>query len=156
MNYKIQVFESDVREELFEFMLFIEEFYQYVYDDPNRKLPNLEAGTKKLKEVISDKKSRIFVARNNEGKIIGTMQVNWIARIGHGDYKAELENVFVSVEAQGSGVAEEMFNYVRKYCVENGVNTLKLTSGNDLLRAHKFYTKMGGVETEKMFRFDFS
>ena len=57
-------------------------------------------------------------------------------------------------KARGKGIGTALINAIKDYCKKKRIKVIKLTSGLELTRAHKFYMKNGGVFTEKLFRFN--
>lgn len=104
-------------------------------------------------ELLNKKDVRIFLAE--EGSVILGMADIFILPIMRRGYsQAHVEDLVVSEEARGKGVGTALMDAIKKYCRENDIKVIKLTSGTELIRAHNFYEKNGGKTSEKMFRFD--
>lgn len=106
-----------------------------------------------FEEIISRKDTLIFVADNN-GQLVGLITFYLLPNIRHGWHRGHIEDIVVSELARHQGIGSQLLDAIKKYCVENNIKVIKLDSGVDLLDAHKFYEKNGGIFTEKMFRFD--
>lgn len=104
-------------------------------------------------EVVSNKDTMIFVAED-EGKLIGLITFYLLPNLRHGFYGGHVEDIVVSKTHRRKGVGTALFNALKMYCKEKNVSVIKLDSGLELTDAHKFYEKLGGKVTEKMFRFD--
>jgi GNAT superfamily N-acetyltransferase len=112
-----------------------------------------QIGSQQYDEVMSDSHMRIFVAEENR-RLLGLITLYLIPNIRHGHRRAHIEDVFVSATSRHGGVGTALFNAVKDFCRSQGVNTIKLDSGNELTAAHKFYEKHGGRTSERFFRFD--
>ena len=60
---------------------------------------------------------------------------------------AELLSIAVAPEARGGGIAEILYRRLIAHFGQQGVGAFKITVGNALAPAHRFYTKMGAVPT---------
>ena len=65
-----------------------------------------------------------------------------------------IEDFFVSENFRGQSFGKKMFQAIKDFAKSKGIKTIKLNSGTELSLAHQFYEKMGGLHTEKTFRFD--
>lgn len=104
-------------------------------------------------EILKRNDTKIFVAEL-DGKLIGLITFYILPNIRHGSHRGHIEDVVVSKNMRGKGIGPKLFDSVRKHCRDNNIKVIKLDSGRDLIDAHKFYEKIGGRYTEKMFRFD--
>lgn len=57
--------------------------------------------------------------------------------------KAELLAVAVTKEHRGTGLARQLWGKLIESFKEKGITEFKITTGDDLIPAHKFYEKMG-------------
>lgn len=113
----------------------------------------LKLGGPKFKEIIKRKEMMIFVAEEKK-QIIGLMSFYILPNMRHGYDRGHIEDVVVSKKKRGQGAGTKLMNAVKKYCRANKIKVIKLDSGRKLTTAHRFYKKLGGKFTEKMFRFD--
>ena len=58
---------------------------------------------------------------------------------------AELLSIAVAPEARGSGIAEALYQRLAAHFRQRGTMAFKITVGDALAPAHRFYTKMGAV-----------
>lgn len=112
-----------------------------------------KVGGKLFDEVVSRSDTMIFVAEDN-GKLVGLLTFYLLPNLRHGFYGGHVEDVVVSKTHRRKGVGTELFQALKTYCKANNVSVIKLDSGLELADAHKFYEKLGGTFTEKMFRYD--
>ncbi|MDD5145232.1 MAG: GNAT family N-acetyltransferase [Candidatus Pacebacteria bacterium] len=104
-------------------------------------------------EIIKSGDNKIFVAEENN-KLIGTATLYFLPNIRHGEKMGYVKNFYVTERMRDKGVGRAIFGAIKKYCLENNVKVIKLTSSNKLKNAHNFYEAMGGKSTERSFRFD--
>lgn len=57
----------------------------------------------------------------------------------------ELLSIAVSLDARGLGVAESLFRKLEMHFRLRGINAFKITVGDALTAAHRFYARMGAV-----------
>jgi GNAT superfamily N-acetyltransferase len=104
-------------------------------------------------EVISRSDNKIFVAEENN-EVAGTATLYFLPNMRHGSYSGYVRDFFVTEKMRGKGVGTAIFEEMINYCRKNKVKTIKLTTGDELLNAQKFYEEKGGKSTERFFRFD--
>ncbi len=117
---------------------------------------NLEAikkGGPVFRDVVNRKDMKVFIFEDNN-KIIGLVTFYILPSIRHGNYRGHIEDIVVENSQRRRGIASQLMSAVKEYCKANRIKVIKLDSGNELTKAHKFYIKNGGKQTEKMFRFD--
>ncbi len=113
-----------------------------------------EARDKMFEEMLRQENAKIFVAEEY-GELVGVADLFISPIMRRGYYQGHLEDLVVAEHLRGRGIGSALLNAVKKYCQESKVKVLKLTSGLELVDAHRFYEKNGGIYTEKLFRFDF-
>lgn len=103
--------------------------------------------------VIKRDDVKIFLAEEN-GKIVG--MVNFFIKpiVRRGCFMGYIEDFVVAESVRGKGIGTKLMNEVKKYCRENNINVIKLSSALPLESAHRFYEKNSGKFTEKLYRFD--
>jgi GNAT superfamily N-acetyltransferase len=110
-------------------------------------------GEEQFATIINDPNTHIFVADDN-GDLVGLATLYLIPNIRHGRRRGHIEDFFVKGSARQTGVGSKIMKAVKQYCINSGIRTIKLSSGNELAPAHRFYEKNGGKTTERFFRFD--
>ncbi len=63
---------------------------------------------------------------------------------------AELLSIAVAPEVRGSGVAESLYRRLECHFRQQGVDAFKITVGDVLTSAHRFYARMGAVVAGKV------
>lgn len=72
-----------------------------------------------------------------------------ILRYGRGEFdssslpKAELLSIAIAPDVRGSGVADRLYRRLVTYFIERDVTAFKITVGDVLVPAHRFYLRMG-------------
>ncbi|MBI5127249.1 GNAT family N-acetyltransferase [Candidatus Roizmanbacteria bacterium] len=115
----------------------------------------VEIGSRVFEEIIERKDTMIFVAEDeSRNQLLGLVTFYLLPNIRHGWHRGHVEDIVVTKSSRNQGVGKKMFAAVKEYCRKNNIKVIKLDSGNELTNAHRFYEKVGGKHTEKMFRFD--
>lgn len=104
-------------------------------------------------EIISRNDTKIFVMEEND-QILGIATFYLLPSIRHGWKRGHIEDFFITNTARNKGVGTFLLKSIKDYCHKNNIKVIKLHSGNDLVKAHRFYEKNGGKSTERFFRFD--
>jgi GNAT superfamily N-acetyltransferase len=90
-----------------------------------------------------------LLARDRSGATVGFATIFWTwstlsaARIG------VMNDLFVTPEARGQGVAEELIAACAERCREHGATSLDWTTARDNHRAQVVYERVGGVRDER-------
>ena len=109
---------------------------------PNRKPPSKQ----NLEEIINSKNSVLFLAKDENNKIVGTLTL-LINRIPSGQ-KVSIEDVVVDNKMRGKGIGEKLTQFAIDYAVEQGFAEIDLTSNPTRVAANKLYQKLGFVLRE--------
>lgn len=112
----------------------------------------IELGAKIYQDVVNNSNSAIFLALDDDGKGVGVITVNKNPVLRKGEFKAEIEELFIRPDCQGKGTGTALVSAVEKWSKENNISYIELISGNELVCAHKFYNKLGFVEYGKGFK----
>ena len=94
-------------------------------------------------EKYKDTNGNCWIALDSYGEVIGS-----IALIGLGEAEANLEIMYVHNEYRGQGVAQDLYNALYNFAIENGIRKIILGTYERLGRAINFYKKNGFVEYE--------
>lgn len=112
-----------------------------------------DARSKQFQEILNKDNVKVFVVEEGN-QLLGVTDVfiNPIMRRGH--YQAVIEDFVVTQKLRGKGIGTQLLDAIKDFCRENNIKVIKLTSGLELVNAHKFYEKHGFEFTEKSYRFD--
>ena len=98
-----------------------------------------------LQEILSQPKSRIFVARDNSGKIVGTLFAAWY--YGLSSNKMWIEDVVVDKGSRGQGVGRKLVQAALDAAKEiDFKGKIMLTSRPTRVEAHALYRSLGFEE----------
>lgn len=78
-------------------------------------------------------------------RIIDILSYGREGATGGGLPAAELLSIAVAPEARGSGVAEILYRRLEAHFAQEGVAAFRITVGETLAPAHRFYRRMGAV-----------
>jgi GNAT superfamily N-acetyltransferase len=90
-----------------------------------------------------------LIARDDDGRAVGFATVFWswstlsAARLG------VMNDLFVSEDARGSGVADELIAACAECCRERGATSLEWQTAHDNMRARAVYERVGGKRDER-------
>lgn len=111
-----------------------------------RLLPQLSRsspplGELELTEMVEASGTHLLVARDDDGRIIGTLTLV-VFRIPTG-VRAWIEDVVVDEEARGRGVGEELTRRALSIAGQAGARTVDLTSRPTREAANRLYRRLG-------------
>jgi GNAT superfamily N-acetyltransferase len=108
------------------------------YENP---LP--ESYLKAFEEIDADKNNELIVAEN-DGKIIGTLQITFTPSISfQGGKRATVESVRVDEKYRGQGIGKEMMKWVIERAKKENCISMQLTTNSERTDAHRFYENLG-------------
>lgn len=117
------------------------------------RMESLSETQKRWREMEKDPRCRIFVAREESGKICGTaMCYSCPSLTEEGRPFLVVENVVVSEECRGMGVGKLLFEEIDRFAEENRCSYSILVSSEHRSGAHRFYKKIGYSDPVKGFR----
>ena len=103
-------------------------------------------GREELEEIVASPASRLLVARDGEGRLVGTLTLA-LFRIPTG-LRAWIEDVVVDEEARGQGVGEALNREALRVAQEAGARTVDLTSRPNREAANRLSGKIGFEQRE--------
>ena len=83
-------------------------------------------------------------------KIIEVLLISKNSNISSDLPKQELLSIVVNPVHQGGGHAENLFNALCSHFRKEGASSFSIVVGNNLDRAHAFYTKMGSIPVKEI------
>jgi ribosomal protein S18 acetylase RimI-like enzyme len=108
-----------------------------------------------LTEIVNDPDTTLFMARAEDGALIGTLTLARF-RIPTG-VRAWIEDVVVDERARGEGVGEALTRAALEAARNAGARTVELTSRPSRESANRLYQRMGFSAREtNVYRFDLS
>lgn len=96
----------------------------------------------------------IYVAEDEEKKVVGFTNVHWVPFIMLGSIEGYVSDLFVSPSAGGKGAGSSLIRTVMEEGSERGAFRLMVTNGKEKPSYKKgFYSKMGWTERPKVANF---
>lgn len=103
-------------------------------------------GAEELGELVSSDACHLLLARDEQGRILGSMTLV-VFRIPTG-VRAWIEDVVVDGEARGQGVGEALNRHALDLAASLGARTVDLTSRPSREAANRLYQRLGFVLRE--------
>ncbi len=108
------------------------------YENP---LP--ESYVKAFEEIEADKNNELIIAEN-DGKVIGTLQITFTPSISfQGGKRAGVESVRVDAKFRGQGLGKELMLWAIERAKRENCHVLQLTTNSERTDAHRFYEDLG-------------
>lgn len=102
--------------------------------------------------IAADPSHRLIVAERG-GEVVGTLQISFVPGLPRfGMTRAILENVHVRADQRGAGLGTQMVEWAIERCREAGCGMVQLTSNKVRLDAHRFYRRLGFVQSHEGFK----
>jgi len=106
-------------------------------------------------EIADDPAHRMIIAELN-GATIGSLQITFIpGLVNFGMKRGLLENVHIRRDLRGGGYGTQLVQYAVGLCREAGCGLVQLTSNKLRTDAHRFYKKLGFVQSHEGFKLRF-
>ena len=97
--------------------------------------------------ILADPNQLQMVATSN-GEVIGTLQLTFIPGLARkGAWRGQIEAVRIAETHRGSGVGQQMFEWAIDQCRARGCNLVQLTTDKTRSDAHRFYDRLGFVDS---------
>lgn len=97
--------------------------------------------------------SRVLVAEDAEGRIIGWLQVAVHAHLVDDDV-AEVLGLVVAESARGAGIGTDLLRAAESWARERGAARMRVRSRVERERAHRFYERTGYVRSKTQYVFE--
>ena len=115
-------------------------------DALQRLLPQLSPGrpvptTAQLKELMAAHGSTLLLARDEVGRIVGTLTL--VVFRTTTELRARIEDVVVDESARGKGLGEQLVREALRLGRERGARSVTLTSRRDRDAANRLYERIG-------------
>jgi len=121
---------------------------------PQLSSSNPPPGRDALEEIVASPATVMFVAREDDGPILGSLTLA-LFRIPTG-LRAWIEDVVVDESARGKGVGSALNEAALDHARSVGARTVDLTSRPTREAANRLYQRLGFVERDtNVYRYDF-
>lgn len=105
--------------------------------------------------IDADPAHRMIVAEK-DGEVVGHVQITFIpGLVNFGMKRGLLENVHIRADLRGGGYGSQMVQYAIELCKQADCGLVQLTSNKLRLDAHRFYKKLGFVQSHEGFKLRF-
>ncbi|NJX14475.1 GNAT family N-acetyltransferase [Tamlana crocina] len=122
----------------------------------NYQLPLPKTYFDAFKNIVADPNQELVVAENDEGEILGTLQLTFIQYLNRlGALRAQIESVHVKSNQRGKGLGKEMFKWAIHRAKEKNAVIVQLTSDKKRPKAIKFYEQLGFVASHEGLKLHF-
>lgn len=100
--------------------------------------------------IDQDSNQELIVIENDEGEIIGTLQLSFIQYLTYqGGIRAQIEAVRIRSDQRGQGIGETLFKWAINRAKEKGAHLLQLTTDKQRPDALRFYEQLGFKATHE-------
>jgi GNAT superfamily N-acetyltransferase len=89
-----------------------------------------------------------LIARQPDGKAVGFATLYWTWQTLNAARLGVMNDLFVTDEARGTGLADRLIAACRERCAEHGARELAWQTAKDNHRAQKVYDRVGGRKSE--------
>jgi GNAT superfamily N-acetyltransferase len=96
----------------------------------------------RLAGIESERSSRVFVAEDGEGRVVGWLHVAARAQLTE-DVCAEILGLVVDEGARGAGIGADLIRAAETWARAEGCARIRVRSRDTRERAHKFYEREG-------------
>lgn len=115
------------------------------FEDP---LP--DSYVRAFNRIDSDPNQELVVVEDEEGKVIGTLQLSYITYLTYqGGTRAQIEAVRIHKDQRGAGLGERMFRWAIGRAQARGAHVVQLTTDKKRPEALRFYEKLGFVASHE-------
>lgn len=108
-----------------------------------------------LEEIVDDPSNDIFLAVDEDGRVVGTMQMTRLPGMSRrGSARLLVEAVRVRSDARSLGIGSTMMRWVMQVAATTlDVGVVQLTSDTSRTDAHRFYERLGFVASHVGFKY---
>jgi len=106
--------------------------------------------------IVADPNQRLIVAEQH-GAIVGTLQLSFLPGLSYrGAWRGQIEGVRVASDQRGSGLGTQLINWAIDLCLARDCRFVQLTTHNLRTDAHRFYDRLGFVQSHAGMKLDLS
>lgn len=101
-------------------------------------------------DAINDDPDNLLVVAENEGVIVGTLQVTFLPYLTfRGSWRAQVEAVRVKADRRGQQVGRQLMQWAIDRAEDHGCHLVQLTTNKERTDAHRFYESLGFEATHE-------
>lgn len=106
--------------------------------------------------IQQDQNQELMVVENEQGEIIGTMQLSFIRYLTYqGGTRAQVEAVRIRKDQRGSGIGKKLLEWAINRAREKKAHLLQLTTDKKRPDAIRFYQELGFIATHEGMKMHF-
>ncbi|MCG5216357.1 GNAT family N-acetyltransferase [Streptosporangium sp. KLBMP 9127] len=106
--------------------------------------------------IDADPAHLLLVATSEPGDVVGTMQLTFIPGLARrGSLRAQIEAVRVHEDHRGHGLGAAIFSWAIDEARRRGCSLVQLTTDKKRPDAHRFYARLGFVDSHEGFKLHF-
>jgi len=99
-------------------------------------------------KAIDSDSNQILVAAELDGEVVGTMQLSFLPGLSfRGSWRGLIEAVRIASHLRGQKLGEQMILWAVEQCRARDCKMVQLTSKADRTAAHRFYARLGFVQS---------
>lgn len=103
--------------------------------------PQIKPEESLFDEILNDPNAHIFILEDNNLPI-GFATLYFYPKLSN--KRAFVSELLITNKKQSLGYGSKLLDYVKDYCKNEGVDTIKISTGIENIKAQKFYQKNGG------------
>lgn len=128
----------------------------YELGRPKPKKDNdVDVFRKLVKKYITDSDKQVLIALNNDVEIVGMASIIFLSRLNQANYEMYIPELIVTEEYQNGGIGEKLVKSCIELAKEKKCHRIRLESGNQRTESHKFYKKLGFIQSAFSFTKNF-
>jgi len=108
-----------------------------------QKDSDIESFRKLVKKYITDFDKKIILAQLDDAEIIAMISVIFLPRLNQNSLELYIPELIVREEFQNRGVGKKLIHSCISIAKEKKCHRIRLESGNQRKKSHKFYKKLG-------------
>jgi len=105
--------------------------------------PNRQRQTAGLKGIITDPAVGIILVAENDGRLVGMVNILYTVSTVLGGRVALLEDMVVDPSTRGTGIGSKLLNTAIETCKTNNCKRITLLTDQDNINAQRFYERHG-------------
>lgn len=118
-----------------------------------REGADIDAYESAFARVDADANQLLVIARTDDGRAVGTMQLSFVPGLTRGGAtRLLIEGVRVHSSTRGTGLGTELFAWAHRQGRARGATLAQLTSDKRRAEAHRFYERLGYSSTHEGFK----
>jgi GNAT superfamily N-acetyltransferase len=99
-------------------------------------------------EAVSQDGNQLLAVAEDAGRVIGTLQLSFIPGLSRGGaWRGQIEAVRIASDRRGQGLGQAFLEWAIATCRERGCTLVQLTTDKRRVDAHRFYDRMGFVDS---------